>query len=94
MICIFWPEFGLKPCYVALQATENGKVFFKTLFPPFIGDHINSVDCTLGYKAAVRRRSHMKGGNDVLKNFFHFPLNGMQNSVVSTPILAKIYRPW
>ena len=35
MICIFWPEFGLKPRYVALHVTEMEK-FFKTLFPPFI----------------------------------------------------------
>ena len=36
----------------------------------------------------------MKGGNDFLKNFFRFPLDVMQNSVVSTQILAKIYRQW
>ena len=48
--------------------------FFKTLFPPFIRDHIGSVDCMLGYKATVGRRSRMKGGNDVLKNFSVFRL--------------------
>ena len=26
MISIFWPELGLKPRYVALHVTENGKV--------------------------------------------------------------------
>ena len=35
----------------------------------------------------------MKGGNDVLKKNFRFPLDLMQNSVVSTQNLAKIYRP-
>ena len=32
MICIFWPEFGLKPRYVALHLTEN-EIFVKTLVP-------------------------------------------------------------
>ena len=27
VICIFWPEFGLKPRYFVLHLTENGKVF-------------------------------------------------------------------
>ena len=27
MICIFLPEFGLKPLYFALHVTEYGKVF-------------------------------------------------------------------
>ena len=34
MICIFWPEFGLKPRYVALYVTENGNVFLN-IAPPF-----------------------------------------------------------
>ena len=63
------------------------------MFPPFIRDHIYSVDCTLGYKATVGRISRMKGGNNVFKKLFHFPLDAMQNSLVSTHILAKIYRP-
>ena len=29
MICIFWPEFVLKPRYLVLHVTENGKVFLK-----------------------------------------------------------------
>ena len=57
-----------------------------------IWDRINSVDCTLGYKATVRRRPHIQGGNDVFKKLFHFPLEVMQNSILSTQILAKIYR--
>ena len=35
----------------------------------------------------------MKLGKDVLKKLFSFSLDVMQNSVVSTQILAKIYRP-
>ena len=92
MICIFWPEFGLKPRYVALHVTENEKVL-KSLFTPSIRDHIVSVYCTLGYKASVERRSRMKGGNDVLKKLFRFPLHVMQNSVVLTQIAVKISRP-
>ena len=42
---------------------------------------------------ASQYRSRMKGGNDVLKNFFRFPLDVMQNSVVSTQNPAKTYRP-
>ena len=34
----------------------------------------------------------MKGGMMFLK-LFHFPLDVMQNSVVSIQILVKIYRP-
>ena len=34
VFCIFWPEFGLKPRYFVVHLTENGEVFFKTLFPP------------------------------------------------------------
>ena len=45
------------------------------------------------YKATVGRRSRMKGANDDLKTIFRFPLDVMQNSVVSTQIVAKIYRP-
>ena len=68
---MFWPELRLKPCYVALHVTENGKVFFKHCPPPpFIRDHIDSVDCTLGY--TLGRRSRMKGGNDVLENVYVF----------------------
>ena len=26
VLCIFWPEFGLKPRYFALHIMENGKV--------------------------------------------------------------------
>ena len=33
MICIFWPEFGLKQRYVALHETENVTVFFKHCSP-------------------------------------------------------------
>ena len=62
MICICSPEFGLKPIYAALHETEK---FFLTLFPPFIRDHIDSIDCTFGYKATLDMRSRMKGGNDV-----------------------------
>ena len=35
----------------------------------------------------------MKGGNDVIKKLFRFPLDVMQNSVVSAQILAKIHIP-
>ena len=45
MISIFWPEFWLKPSYVELHVTENGKVFKN--IPPFIRDHIDSLHCTL-----------------------------------------------
>ena len=72
MICIFWKEFGLKPRYVALHVTVNGSVS-KTLPPPpspFIRDHIDSVDCTLGYKATAGRRSRMKGGGRCFKKLF------------------------
>ena len=61
MIYIFWPEFWLKPRYVALHVTENGN-FFKTLFPIFIRDHIYCVDCTLGYEATMGRKFRIKGG--------------------------------
>ena len=50
-----------------LQVTENGKVvtcngkFSSTLFPHFTRDHIDSVDCALGYKSNVGRRSSLKG---------------------------------
>ena len=52
MICIFSPEFGLKPRYGAFHVTENGKVF-ENIVPPFIRDHIDSVDCTIGFKDTV-----------------------------------------
>ena len=44
MICIFWQEFGLKPCYFhyILWKTE---VFENIVPPPWIQDHINSVHC-------------------------------------------------
>ena len=35
MICIFWPEFGFKPLYVALHVTENGFLKNKNIVPPF-----------------------------------------------------------
>ena len=79
---ILWPEFGLKPRYVALHVTENRKRFFLNIVPPFIRDHIDSVDCTLVYKATVGRRFRMKGGRLFIKKSFSFPLDVMQNSVV------------
>ena len=39
-------------------------------------------------------RSRMKGGgDDIKKKLFRFPLDVMQNTVVSTQILPKIYIP-
>ena len=35
MNCIFWPEFGLKPRYVALHVTETEEKFFYNIVPPF-----------------------------------------------------------
>ena len=91
MICIFWPEFWLNNAvlHYMYRKTEN---VFRTLFTPFIRDHIDSVDCTLGYKATVGRRSRMKGECCFIK-LIRFPLDVIQNSVVSAQILAKIYRP-
>ena len=86
----------MKPRYVALHVTENGKSFFlKTLIvPPFIRDHIDSVDCTLGYRYIEKDILYERWGTMFKKNkLFPFPSDVMQNSVVSTQILAKIYRP-
>ena len=35
-----------------------------------------------------------KGDDVYLKKLFRFPLDVMQNNVISTQILAKIYRSW
>ena len=56
-----------------------------------IQGHINSVGCTLGYRATVGRRSGYQSREQCFKKF---PYDVMQNSVVSTQILAKIYRSW
>ena len=49
-------------------------LLFKILFLPFIRDHTDSDDCTLGYKATLGRRFRMKGGGGdvVLKHFSIF----------------------
>ena len=89
MICIFWPEFWLKTRCIALHVTKK---CFKNIVPPSIRDHIDSVDCTLGYKAIVGRRYRMKEWYNVLKKKT-FPFDVMQSTVGSIQILAKIYKP-
>ena len=88
MIFIFFPEFGLKPRYVALHLMGNDLKKKNNL--PFWCDMILTVlivrkDIKLQWEGDL-----VSKGDDVLKNFS--VLDVVQSSFVSHQILAKIYR--
>ena len=90
MVCIFWPEFGLKRHYFVLHCTSNGKGFLKHI-PP-LDRYETSFPLPL-YILMCNQQCYydlIPKGETMFQETF--PLDVMQNSMVWTQILAKVYR--